>query len=266
MKNSMRLLAMFLWLFAWLPLGHAAEGEGQLFETNLRSRALKNTREVWIYTPPGYDEKAEPYPLLIVFDGQAYTCDEWVPTPKILDRLIQAEEIRPVVAVFVSSLDQRRRNRELPCYEPFARFVVNDLLPYVHKHYHVSSDPNEVIAAGSSYGGLAAAYLAFLHSDQVGNVLSQSGAFYWAQPKCDRNPSYLIRQYQRNTALPVRFYLEVGDKETEGRNSILAVNRELRDVLRQKGYEVTYREFKGGHEYSCWREALPEGLKVLLKR
>ena len=149
------------------------------------------------------------------------------------------------MAVFISSGDQKRRNRELPCNEPFARFVVNDVLGYVREHFHVTSDPHDVVVAGSSYGGLAAAYIALLHSDQVGNVLSQSGAFDRAQPKGDRNPNYLIRQYSRSELLPLRFYLEVGDQEDEGRDSIMAVNRELDRVLRNKGYDVTLRVFKG---------------------
>ena len=259
--GPMRWIVLCIISMFWMSGVHSIE-EGDLHKTQLRSRALRNSHDIWIYTPPGYQEHSQAYPLLIVFDGQAYTSNEWVPTPKILDELIGAGEIRPIVAVFVSSGDQKRRNKELPCHEPFARFVVKDLLPYVRQNYRVTSDPKEIVIAGSSYGGLAAAYVALLHSDQIGNVLSQSGAFYWTQPRCDRNPSYLIRQYRRETAVPVKFYLEVGDKETEGRNSILAVNREMRDVLKQKGYDVVYREFEGGHEYKCWRKALPDGLKA----
>ena len=54
--------------FCWAPCIHSAE-EGKLFETTLRSRVLRNTHDMWVYTPPGYSEKEGPYPLLIVFDG-----------------------------------------------------------------------------------------------------------------------------------------------------------------------------------------------------
>ncbi len=259
----MRILVLAVLALFWASCVDAAES-GQVAATTLRSRSLRNSHDIWVYTPPGYSEQAQAYPLLIVFDGQAYISDESVHTPKILDQLINAGEIRPTLTVFISSGEQKRRNKELLCYEPFARFVSKDVLGYMHKHYNVSSDPADVVVAGSSYGGLAAAYVAFLHSDQIGNVLSQSGAFYWALPKCDRNPSYLIRQYRRSECLPVRFHLEAGNWETEGRNSVLAVNRQMQQVLRAKGYDVSYQEFKGGHEYKYWRETLSEGLKVLL--
>jgi hypothetical protein len=47
-------------------------------------------------------------------------------------------------------------------------------------------------------------------------------------------------------------------------NSILPNTRNLRDVLRAKGYEVHYQEFAGSHDYVCWRGTLADGLIGLL--
>ncbi|MGO8731942.1 MAG: hypothetical protein ACLQVM_04005 [Terriglobia bacterium] len=40
-------------------------------------------------------------------------------------------------------------------------------------------------------------------------------------------------------------------------------NRQFRDILRAKGYEVQYQEFAGDHDYINWRGTLADGLIVL---
>jgi enterochelin esterase family protein len=45
---------------------------------------------------------------------------------------------------------------------------------------------------------------------------------------------------------------------------MLGSNRELRDVLQLKGYEVDYHEFAGGHNSINWRGSLADGLISLL--
>jgi enterochelin esterase-like enzyme len=47
-------------------------------------------------------------------------------------------------------------------------------------------------------------------------------------------------------------------------DSLLKDNRELRDVLMVKGYQLTYREFDGGHDYFYWHGSLENGLISLL--
>ncbi len=81
---------------------------------------------------------------------------------------------------------------------------------------HLTTDPRRTIVVGASYGQLAAAYAALQHPDVWGNVVAQSGAFYWRQGQ-DRAPdngedtdwNWLIRRYVTAPTLPVRFHLDV---------------------------------------------------------
>ena len=42
--------------------------------------------------------------------------------------------------------------------------------------------------------------------------------------------------------------------------ALLGSNRELRDVLLVKGYDVDYHEFDGGHDDAQWRGTLSDAL------
>jgi len=238
---------------------------GKVSSSRFKSAKLNEEREISLYTPPGYDGST-PTDLLIVFDGGIYDGSpaSLVPTPTILDNLIAAKKIGPIAAVFINNMGQR--NRDLGGYTPFADFIALELIPWVRSNYRIREGPSHVVLAGSSRGGLAASHCAFYHSDVVGNVLSQSGA-YWVRNDDSNPPPWpltldtgdLVLSFRNGSRLPIKFYIEVGRFD-----SLLEINRELRDILMVKGYPITYREFDGGHDYFYWRGSLADGLIALL--
>lgn len=169
------------------------------------------------------------------------------------------------------------RLRELSCNPQFDAFVVSELLGFVQTQYPLATDPRHVLIGGTSLGGLAAAYTAHRHPDRFGNVLTQSGAFSWAQGTyrspdqgTDIEPGWLIRQFVQVPHQPLRFSLMVGtlerDFESWGTStSTLAANRHMRDVLQACGYNVQYHEYSGGHDFIGWRITLPDALSYLTR-
>ena len=165
---------------------------------------------------------------------------------------------------------------ELPCNPVFADFLNSELVPWLRRNYNVTSDPRWVTIGGSSYGGLAATYAGLRHPETFGNILSQSGSYWWTPPTDaakpgsfapDADPSYVSQLFVASPKLPLRFYLDAGSMELDSSGkggSILVPNRHFRDVLRAKGYEVFYQEFIGAHDYVSWRETLADGLILLL--
>jgi enterochelin esterase family protein len=232
---------------------------GSLRVERFRSAVLGNERRVWLYAPP-----TEPAGLLVVFDGQAYTT--MVPTPTILDNLLADGSIVPLAAVLIDSLDGETRTRELGNNDGFVEFLTDELLPWGRAELGVTDDPARTIVAGSSAGGLAAAFAAYRRPDVFGNVLSQSGAYWWGR---DDEDEWLTHRLAEAGRLPLRFWLDAGVLETmrpahrSDAKSILEANRALRDVLVDAGHEVHYAEFCGGHDYVCWRGTLADGLRAL---
>ncbi len=240
---------------------------GRVEEHQFHSVSLDNDRSLWVYTPPGYDAEAGPYPLLVVFDGAAYI--QTIQVPVMLDNLRADGCIPPTVAVMVGNVTKRSRRDELPCNAQFADALAHEMLPWVRERYRVTDDPGRTVVAGSSFGGLASAFVAFQHPEVFGLVLSQSGSYWWPGEAAEWE--WLPRQFAASPLLPVRFYLNIGLLETDvrpraGHPSMLVVNRHMRTVLKAKGYPVGYAEFMGGHDYACWRATLADGLIHLLGR
>ncbi len=240
-----------------------SEAKGKIDIHHVSSQILNNERRVWVYTPAGYTTSHEPYGLLLLFDGFDYIYN--ILAPAILDNLVHAGKMLPLVVVLIDNPDRQARNRELPCHQPFVDFVTRELMPWVHEHYHVTADPAQTIVGGASYGGLAAAFVGLHASETFGNVLSQSGSFWWdTDPEENMQQEWLVQQFVTSPRLPLRFSMNVGLKEHWEWLNMVTVNRHLRDVLSIKGYEVHYAEFNGYHHDVCWHASFADRLLALV--
>lgn len=247
----------------WLQAkGNIAKGTVVTFQS--RSTSLGDTaRDVSVYTPPGYRDTGAAYPLLVIFDRVAYL--QTLNVPGVLDNLIAAKAIPPLVAVFIDNID---RSSELAPNPAFAKFVGEELMVELRRQYHLTRDGSRNVIAGASYGGLASTYIAHSYPKIFGNVLSQSGSYWW-YPDYDLSDTdrfasgwnWLPRKFAEGSKLPLRFYLDVGTWEGAG---MLTPNRSFRDLLRAKGYTVYYHEFVGAHTYLNWRATFPDALIALI--
>src|SRR5439155_25694335 len=149
-------------------------------------------------------------------------------------------------------------------------FVADELLPWTREHYPVTHSADRTILAGSSAGGLGAAYIALEYPALFGNVLSQSGAF-WRGNEASNSPPYewLTEQYATSPKKELRFFIDVGARETVGAlggaaPSLLDANQHLSSVLKAKGYAVDYFVVPNGqHAPDTWRTRLSQGIVAL---
>jgi enterochelin esterase-like enzyme len=237
---------------------------GKLEQHQLKSAILGKERGISVYTPPGYSGDAKvKYWLLVLFDGFFYRSS--IPASTILDNLIHARKLPPMVAVLIDN-PRESRISELGYNPAFAEFLSKEVLPWIHERWNVTHDPKKCIVGGLSMGGSAAAYVAMRHPEIFGNVLSQSGAF--ADGKgADVKWEWLASQYKATPKLPLRFFIEEGLMEDISRDGPtgLTANRQFVELLKSKGYWVVYEEVGGSHEPVHWRDTLPQGLIALME-
>jgi|ERR1051326_3605544 enterochelin esterase family protein len=260
--------------------------EGRVEKQTIKSTIQKLDRPFSVYTPANYKADGPPNALLILFDGEDLSDDQYPVTT--LNNLIAAAKIPPTVAVFVENLP-RRRLVDLVADPEFSDFMATELVPWIRAHYNVTRNPVQIVLGGYSAGGLAATYVALHYSEVFGNVLSESGAFWWSPEHNDgicgagcpesggvsndsgvdatTEGNFLVKQFLASPKLPLRFYLAAGtfeiDRYGQG-GDILETTRHLRDVLLAKGYDVHYQQFVGGHDGLSWRGMLADGLIALL--
>lgn len=251
---------------SWVPKKPGV-ASGKVEEFTVASKYITPTpRKVWVYTPAGYDaRRASGYDLIVAFDGGAYR--EIIPLPTILDNLAAAGKAPAMVAVMVENGSGPARLGDLANRAPFARFMAEEVMPWVREHYNVTHDPQHTIVTGSSAGGLGAAYVALQHPELFGNVLSQSGAFWRGNDASNDAPyEWLTAQYKASPKLSIAFWMEIGALETQrpiGGAAPVAkeANQRFYEVLQAKGYRAHFEEVPGAnHEIVHWRDKIADGI------
>jgi enterochelin esterase-like enzyme len=240
---------------------------GTITSTSLWSEFLGADKEIFTYLPAGY-LTGKTYPLLVIFDAWEYIYAAGIQT--VFDNLIEAGEISELIAILISSGDWRQRNTELPCHEPFAQFVAEEVVPWANEHWALTDVREKRVVAGASFGGLAAAFVALQRPDVFGKFLSQTGAF-WYGPD-DDEPEWLLRHASLKDGLSLTGYLEVGLLEDHPIGPVgfrgpsqLDANRHMRDELRSLGHKVTYVEYPGPHlQPHMPGGTIADGLRCLL--
>jgi len=226
---------------------------------SIESRVFGERRDMQIYVPARFRENRR-YPLLIVHDGADYL--NFASLKDVLDNLIHALEIPALIAALIQSPD---RLREYGADERHARFLNDELLPYMSAGYPLIDEPRARGIMGASFGGVASLHAAWLNPGTFGRLLLQSGSFAFSDiGRHRRGPVFdsvaeFMNQFREQPGNPAeRIYMSCGIYE-----SLIYENRSLVPRLQAQGIEVRYEEARDAHNWENWRDRLRNGLSWL---
>jgi enterochelin esterase family protein len=229
---------------------------GSLHVVHFPSRAFGENREAQVYLPATF-RRNRSYPLLIVHDGIDYL--RYADFQNVLDNLIHRLEIRPMIVVLTQSPD---RLREYAGDEAHARFLAEDVLPYMQAHFPLVDRAEARCLMGASFGGVASLHAAWQFPDAFGNLLLQSGSFAFSDlGRHRRGPVFdpvveFMNAFRADKVVPAeRIFISCGMYE-----SLIYENRSLVPHLQQKGIEVRFEEARDAHNWQNWRDRLRIGL------
>ncbi|HAP35050.1 MAG TPA: hypothetical protein DCQ28_03585 [Bacteroidetes bacterium] len=215
-------------------------------------------RKIKIYLPPGYDSLSH-LPSVYIHDG--FEAIDYALVPTIIDNLIAAKKIEPIIAVFIPPV---RREEEYirNSGDRFVNFLCDNLVSKIDKRYKTDSSPYKRAMMGISAGGHIALYTVIRRPDVFQNVGGQSSAITpWL---C----SLTEKQSDKNTfSLSMKIYLDCGRYDIKRYDiDFLQLNRQYSNLLSSLRIPHYYREINDGHEWAGWREHIPEMLMYFFGR
>ncbi|MDH3547018.1 MAG: alpha/beta hydrolase-fold protein [Gammaproteobacteria bacterium] len=233
--------------------------EGELVADRIDSQVFRGSRDLQVYLPARYRANRR-YPLLIVHDGLDYV--KFAALKVVLDNLIEALEIPTLIAALIQSPD---RLKEYGADDRHARFLGEELLPFMASKYPLIDEPRARGVMGASFGGVASLHAAWRNPGLFGRLLLQSGSFAFSDfGRHQRGPVFdpvaeFMNEFREQPGVPAeRVYLSCGIYE-----SLIYENRSLVPKLQEQGIDVRFEEARDAHNWENWRDRLRNGLSWL---
>jgi len=223
------------------------------------SEALGRDVDIDVYLPARFRLTGQ-YPLLVVHDGGDYL--EYSAMQTVLDNLIHRLDMAEVVVAFTNP---RERLVEYADFEPHARHIAEELVPWLETELPLATNPAARGVMGASFGAVASFSVARRYPGRFGRVLLQSGSFAFSDiGTSERGPLFapvedMVNGFRdRPEAFSEQVFVSCGRYE-----SLIYENRSLVPVLQSTGMEVRYVEARDGHNWENWRDRLRDGLSWL---
>jgi enterochelin esterase family protein len=246
---------------ASLPWDIANVPHGTIHHHVYHSAMIGDDRDLFVYTPPGYDAAArKKYPVLYLLHGFSDDASAWTAVGRaniILDNLIAQGKAKPMVVVmplgygvleYVYSERNTPRNAELrkQSITKFRDALFAEVIPNIESNYRVLADRNSRAIAGLSMGGATSVFTGLNGLDRFAWI----GAFSQGPVTGEFDAVFPALTAKANSQLRL-FWIGCGTED-----SLIANNRKFREWLTSKGITYTAVETPGAHTWMVWRRYL----------
>jgi enterochelin esterase family protein len=262
---------------------------GTVTVTWFPSTRLKASRRMFVYTPPGYERGTERYPVLYLLHGSGgdeHAWNEMGSASVILDNLLAQGKMKPMIVVMPNAywdehaaLDHAFPRTSQPPgvgsgrrdYDGNEQDIVDDLIPFVERHYRTLPGREHRALAGLSMGsGITAnvglerlevfASIGIMSAGMFGNSTNPSAAPPEGAMLLEKiSPGLVTNPAATNEKLKL-FYFSCGVDDTRIKYFTKAV-----EDLRQRGVEAVLKTYPGAHEWRVWRSSLVDMAQLLFR-
>jgi enterochelin esterase family protein len=215
------------------------------------------TRAIWIYTPPGYQQSRRRYPVLYLLHGSNDTAAGWTMAGAanfVLDNLLATGKTQPMIVVMpfghatpfgVPARPGAPSNDVL-----FEEYLLKDVIPIVESHYRVASGRENRAIAGLSMGGGQSLRIGLGHLD----LFSAVGSFSGAVPgDFETRFAPLLKDAKGTNQRLKLLWIGCGRQD-----SLFGRSKGLADSLEKNGVRHVFSATEGVHNYTVWRKYLAD--------
>jgi len=252
--------------------------KGSVHQIWYDSKTLSLTRRMMVYTPPGYEDSKEAYPVLYLLHGGGGDEEAW-PTlgvaANILDNLINAGKAKPMIVVMTNgNPGQAAAIVATPAIPAsnlpvggmgsmlFEKSLVGDVIPYIEGHFRVKKNKENRALTGLSMGGLQTMNTSFEHPNLFNYIGVMSMGFadmsrFGIKVDLSKRDEQIEALKKSNPAL---YWIACG-KDDFLYDSVVTMRKELD----KHTFSYKYRESEGGHTWTNWRVYLSEFAGMIFK-
>jgi enterochelin esterase-like enzyme len=279
----MKKLCLLLCLLVTTELLYAQSGK--VYDNlSMKSKILNMERKFAIYLPPDYATSERSYPVLYLLHGGGDDQTGWVQFGEVLnitDNAIKEGKATPMIIVMPDANTTRRGFANSPkgdwLYEDF---FFQEFIPSIEKLYRIKGEKRYRAISGLSMGGDGTFTYALHHPELFAaacplsagtgplNLEEAKTRLKKDDPKL--SDSLINKYYYRQSVLElinkmpeeqkktVRWYIDCGDDDFlyEG-NSLVHI------AMRKKEIPHEFRIRDGAHNWTYWRQALPNVLEFV---
>jgi len=246
---------------ASLPWEESDVPHGTIHHEFYKSAVIGEQRDMYVYTPPGYDPGAKTeYPVLYLLHGFGQESRGWDDVGfanRILDHLIAEGKAKPMLVVMPVAYGSKEilanngsdfwndavRNKS---FTQFTESLLTEVIPHIERVYRAKKDRNSRAIAGLSMGGAESLLTGLNHLDEFAWV----GSFSSGGLRNNFDEEFPGLHSTENAKLRL-LWVACGKDD-----SLIAINREFNKWLETKGVVHTEVETPGEHTWPVWRRNL----------
>jgi enterochelin esterase-like enzyme len=273
-------------LFALIISVSTLAQTGKVFDNlSMESKILDMERKYAIYLPPDYETSERSYPVLYLLHGGGDDQTGWVQFGEVLHITDKALKNGTSTAMIIVMPDantgQRGYTNDVSGNWRFEDFFFEEFIPFIEGKYRIRAEKRYRAVAGLSMGGGGTFYFALhrpdlfsaacplsastgpLNRDEVNNYMQRRGMQDASEAKMNEwyekySVTEMVNNLPEEDLKAVRWYIDCGDDDF-----LFEGNALVHIALKKRNIPHEYRVRDGAHNWTYWRESLPEVLRFV---